>query len=88
MEDKMEGNKNITENKEEIFISDYFNSLKRFVLCRTKPIGPQRRGYVLLDASMPSADEGAVFPDTVWIEDNDKKYQQGDVYPLPPDETA
>ncbi|MCL1512063.1 hypothetical protein DTI93_06650 [Parasaccharibacter sp. TMW 2.1884] len=88
-----EQNKNLTVdsnnsgNSESPFEA-YFKTLKRFILCRTKSIGWQARGYVLLDDMLQNAASGNVYPGTIWVEDNDKKYRQGDVYPLPPDEAA
>lgn len=75
-------------NTEESPFEAYFKTLKRFILCRTKSIGWQPRGYVLLDDMLQNAASGNFYPGTVWVEDNDKKYKQGDVYPLPPDEAA
>ena len=83
----MDDKEKLKMNKCESF-QDYFNSLKRFICCRTVSLGWQQAGYVLFSQQLPSAEDGVKYPGTVWVEDTESKYQPGDVYKFPAEPTA
>lgn len=55
--------------------------LERYLLYRTKPLGWQKAGWVLLTGNYNAASPPSPFPNTAWAEDTDNHYGYGDIYP-------